>query len=528
MINETNGLPDGWITAPLGEIIEIVRGISFTKEAKQSSPKEGYVACLRTTNVQREVDWSNLWFVPRQYVKRQEQLVQQQDILISTANSLELVGKVAQVKTIPHRATLGAFISLIRSASGINPTFTYYQLTASEFQAKIRSCASTTTNISNVSTAKLAELNFKIPPLPEQQRIVAKIEELFTKLDAGVEALKTARAQLGRYRQTILKAAVTGELTREWREAHRAELEPAADLLERILRERRAKWEANQLAKMQAAGKPPKNDDWKQKYPEPTPPDTSQLPELPEGWLWTSIEQLVDVGTGATPLRSNPNYYANGTIAWVTSGSLNSLFVDNADEYVTELALKETNVKVFPRGTLLVAMYGEGKTRGKVSELRIAATTNQACAALVFNGLARQSKSFLKTFLRKNYDDVRRLSSGGVQPNLNLSIIKETAVPFPSLTEQQQIISEVERLLSIADAMERTIEQSLRQAERMRQSILQQAFAGKLVPQDPSDEPAEVLLARFRAERAQNASASPKPRRPTRKQKQTIQPSMLP
>jgi type I restriction enzyme S subunit len=151
-----------------------------------------------------------------------------------------------------------------------------------------------------VDFSLIAPYPIKLPPLPEQQRIVTKIEELFTKLDAGVDALRKARAQLKRYRQAVLKAAVTGELTREWREAHRGELEPAARLLARILTERRARWERDQLARMQAAGKQPKNDDWKQKYQEPAAPDTSELPELPEGWMWTNVEQVGEITGGLT------------------------------------------------------------------------------------------------------------------------------------------------------------------------------------------------------------------------------------
>ena len=171
-----------------------------------------------------------------------------------------------------------------------------------------------------------------------------------------------------------------------------------------------------------------------------------------------------------------------------------------SEEFITELALKETNAKIFPAHTLLVAMYGEGKTRGKVSELAIPAATNQACAALIFTKETEISRSFIKWFFKKNYDDIRRLSSGGVQPNLNLSIIKSTPVPMASVSEQQQIVKEIENSFSITDEIERTIEQSLKQAERLRQSILKQAFEGKLVPQDPDDEPADKLLERINAE----------------------------
>jgi len=138
----------------------------------------------------------------------------------------------------------------------------------------------------NLNTTIVKDIDIPLPPFPEQNRIVTKIELLFTKLDTGIEALKQAQAQLKRYRQSVLKAAVEGRLTSEWREQRsvqvsKDELEPAEKLLERILKERREKWESQQLAKYKSNGKkPPKN--WQEKYKEPTPPDTTNLPELPE------------------------------------------------------------------------------------------------------------------------------------------------------------------------------------------------------------------------------------------------------
>jgi len=165
------------------------------------------------------------------------------------------------------------------------------------------------------------------------------------------------------------------------------------------------------------------------------------------------------------------------------------------------LAIRETNAKILPEHTLLIALYGEGKTRGKVSELRIAAATNQACASMVTEGSACWCRPFLKVFLKKNYNDIRFLSSGGVQPNLSLGIVRTTTIPLPPLPEQQRIVPEVERRLSIADAVEAAVNTGLKRAERLRQAILKRAFEGKLVPQDPSDEPASVLLERIRRER---------------------------
>ena len=175
----------------------------------------------------------------------------------------------------------------------------------------------------NISQQILRQVRIPLPSLPEQQRIVAKIEELFTQLDAGVAALEKARVQLRRYRQAVLKAAVEGELTREWREAHRGELEPASVLLERILEERRAKWKAEQLAKLEAKGKKPKDDKWKQKYKKPSQPDANGLYELPKGWIRTTLDQLSYHVTSGS--RGWAKHYADTGALFVRVGNFNRL-----------------------------------------------------------------------------------------------------------------------------------------------------------------------------------------------------------
>jgi type I restriction enzyme S subunit len=280
----------------------------------------------------------------------------------------------------------------------------------------------TGTTFKAISGETIRETWIPIPPKPIQQVIVSKIEELFSELDKGIENLRTAQLQLKTYRQSILKWAFEGKLTNE----------------------------------------------------------NVKEGELPKGWKNTSIEEVATVGTGATPLKSKSEYYG-GNIAWVTSGALNNEFVREATDFVTEKAVNETNLSVYPKHTLLVAMYGEGKTRGKCSELLIEACTNQAIAAIYFDELQISVKPYLKYFLLKNYTDIRKKSSGGVQPNLNLGIIKKLQFPLAPIEEQNKIIQEIEGRLSIADKMEESITQSLQQAEALRQSILKKAFEGKLV-----------------------------------------------
>ena len=412
----------------------------------------------------------------------------------------------------------------------INARFLAWQLLANQREI-LAKCSKDGTTVASIEAVALAAYPLALPPLPEQHRIVAKIEELFSELDQGVASLKTAREQLKVYRQSLLKNAFEGKLTAAWRAAHADQLETAAALQQRIAREREARYR-QQLAEWERSkspsiplfqrGKttqdvstsltiPPFEKGGlggisKPKAPKPLPTLTAEelaeLPELPAGWGWVKTGDLGTLGTGVTPLKSRTDFYAGGTIPWVTSGALNANHVTEASDYVTFVALRETNLRLYPKHTLLVALYGEGKTRGKCSELLIEATTNQAIAAIVLDGTAAILRPYVKWFFQKNYGDIRLKSSGGVQPNLNLGIIENTALPLCSVAEADQLVKIIESKLSEADQLDQTLATALQQADALRQSILKKAFCGQLVAQDANDEPAAVLLERIRAARS--------------------------
>ena len=415
------------------------------------------------------------FILPQTHAIIKKYIISKNDLYISIAGS---IGKIGIIPDSLDGSNLTENAAKITDLRNVDKRFLCHFLNSNFAQEQIKDLI-ISTNQPKLALFRIEKITTPIAPHPEQLRIVSRIEELFSRLDAGVEALQKAKAQLRRYRQAVLKATVEGRLTEEWRKTHPM-VETAEMLRERIQEEMRIK-----LGKKYA----------------PSNVDSESLPKLPIGWIWISIEQVALVETGATPLRSNPKYYDEGEIPWVTSGSLNDSFVTEADEFITELAIKETNAKVFPINALLVAMYGEGKTRGKVSELLIEASTNQACAALLFEGKAESIKSYIKIFFEKNYEDIRRLSSGGVQPNLNLSIIKATKIPLPPLKELELIVKEIENNFTRIGEVTTVLDQDLKVADRLCQSILKRAFEGMLVPQDPSDEPASVLLERIKAER---------------------------
>ena len=200
-------------------------------------------------------------------------------------------------------------------------------------------------------------MSVPIPPLPEQHRIVAKIEELFTKLDAGINELHKAQSQLKRYRQSVLKAAFEGKLTEAWQTTHQGKIEPASVLLERILKERREKWEAEQLEQMKAKGKMPKDDRWKAKYKEPIAPDTSELPELPKGWRWTTLPQIGELNRGKSKHRPrNAPLLYGGQYAFVQTGDIRHAngLIRHYNLTYSEEGLKQS--RLWPAGTLCITI----------------------------------------------------------------------------------------------------------------------------------------------------------------------------
>ncbi len=375
-----------------------------------------------------------------------------------------------------------------------------------------------------IGTKNISLLPVPLPPLAEQHRIVAKIEELFTQLDAGVELLKKVKAKLKRYRQTVLKAAVEGNLTKEWRTAHQGELEPASVLLERILKQRRQKWEAEQLAKMQAQGKTPKDDSWKLKYKEPVAPDTSELPELPDGWCWATLTMLCsaigDVDHKMPKAQEKGIPYIS-TRDFLPDGDINF-------EDTKKISLEDFEKlcrKIYPvKGDILLSRYG---TVGEVRLIKSNLNFQASYSIAIIKPIDYEINKFMAISLETEtvQKQIRKYIRGVAQPDLGLAHIKELALPFSSSLEQKEIIGEIERHISVIKQLEKTVDTNIKRAEKLRQSILKQAFTGQLVPQDPNDEPAEKLLERIKAEKAKQVTTKTK-KKPTSNSK-TKSPTQL-
>ncbi|MDL1862436.1 hypothetical protein FBR04_15635 [Betaproteobacteria bacterium PRO7] len=398
---------------PLGEIADVVRGISFPKHAKSLEPRSGDVACLRTTNVQREVEWDDLWYVPSEHVKRAEQFVQAGDILISTANSYELVGKVALVSAVQRQATLGAFISLIRARPGVDPRFLYHQLAWGRTQSRIRETASTTTNISNVSTKQLAALELDVPSLDDQRRIVAELEKQFSRLDGAVANLQRSAANLLAYKQAAVREAIWGDRSAA----------PATE-------------------------------------------------DLPRGWSLAALSELGELGRGKSKHRprNDPKLYG-GQYPFIQTGDVRRSAgeIREFTQTYSEFGLQQS--RLWPAGTLCITIAANIAETGI-----LAAPACFPDSVVGFVSADETLVRYVELFFRTIRAHLERFAHATAQKNINLSILERIQVPLPPASERERIVAEVDRRLSIAKEVEAEVRRSMQRASNLRQAALQDAF----------------------------------------------------
>ncbi len=273
-------------------------------------------------------------------------------------------------------------------------------------------------------------------------------------------------------RQKILDLAIHGKLVPQ-----DPNDEPASVLLERIRAEK------ERLIKEGKIKKPKKTK---------AACDKPHYPfELPKGWEWTTLGEIGSWQSGATPSRMNKDYYG-GNIPWLKTGDLNDGTITYIPEYITQRALEETSVRLNPKGSVLIAMYGA--TIGKIGILSFPATTNQACCACYEYSI---NQMFLFYFLLANRENFIAMGGGGAQPNISKEKIISTNMPLPPLKEQERIVAEIERWLSFVDIVEKEKSDLQSTICLAKSKILDLAIHGKLVPQDPNDEPASELLKRI-------------------------------
>ena len=341
-----------------------------------------------------------------------------------------------------------------------------------------------------------------LAPLAEQQRIVEEIEKQFTRLDAAVEALRAAQAKLKRYRASVLNAAVTGRLVPTEAVVARTEgrdYEPAGQLLQRILAERRVRLESQKH---------------RREYQEPTAHRTSELPELPDGWISTTVEQvsfLVQYGTSAKASSD-----ATG-VPVLRMGNIREGSLDTTDLKYLPTGNPEVKKTLLDHGDLLFNRTNSAELVGKSAVFKGESSPASFASYLIRVSFGDGFSSefgclYINSHLGRNY--IARVRNQQVgQANVNGTKLAAMPIPLPPIAEQHRIVMEVERLLSVAQQAEAAVEANLKRAERLRQAILKRAFGGRLVPQDPVDEPAAILLERIKTEKAAAAQAPRRGRR---------------
>ncbi len=463
-------LPYGWEWTTLQEVCSAPQ-YGWTTKATQN----GTLRLLRTTDItDGNVNWETVPFCLEEPPDKEKYLLKTGDIVISRSGS---VGYSYLVKN-PQNAVFASYLIRFKPSSVIDENYLVFFLKSPNYW-KIILKEKAGIALVNVNATKLKRIEIPLPPLAEQHRIVAKLETLFSQLDAAVDNLKRSQTQLQRYRQAVLKAAFEGELTRKWREGYSEKLEPMS---------------VSEIYEM------------------------DNLPELPDSWVWTKIEDISEFIRGVSYKKNQSSKTSiDGYAPILRANNINTqLNYENLVYVPREKVKDEQFVKALD---IVIAMSSGSKHLvGKAAQ----AHQDFEGGFGTFCGLVRVSKDVNQKFIGLFFqspiyrNEISRLSIGININNLRSENIETMFIPLPPLIEQEQIVSELEHYLSIADETGTILEAELKRVERLRQSILKHAFSGKLVPQDPDDEPASVLLENIRDEKEHQ---QPKRKKTTTKMK---------
>ena len=457
-------LPKSWATANILKLSKIYRGVTYSRADSQKDPGNGLIAILRATNItEHGFIFDDLVFVPREIVK-DDQVIRNGDIVVATSSgSIRVVGKAVQARE-DIDASFGAFCALLRPFSGVEPRYfghffgtNYYRSTASSLALGI--------NINNLKAADFEQIEVPIAPLNEQKRIADKLDTLLARVDASRAHLERVQEILKDFRQSVLAAAVSGRLTEEWREEKDIknwDYEKAMDICEMV----------------QSGGTPREGFVFDQ--------------GIPFLKVYNLVNQKVD-------FCYRPQYVRPE----IHNGVLKKSQTIPGDVLMNIVGPPLGKVAIVPND------YPEWNI-------------NQAIT------LFRPSKNvisrWLYYFLCSGFsvaEIIHETRGSAGQSNISLTQCRNFVIPVPTLEEQQEIVSRVDRLFSFADQLEARVQTALDRAENLTPSLLAKAFRGELVEQDPNDEPASVLLERIRAEREAGKKKAGQSRKPVQRGKRS-------
>ena len=445
-------LPKAWTTSTVGDLAD---SIQYGHTAKSSKMEVG-PRFLRITDIQdNNVDWSSVPFCPIPKNQIPKYRLDKGDLLFARTGAT--VGKSFLIQTEIPESVFASYLIRVRVTKAIESRYLYYFFQSSDYWRQI-SDSSSGIGQPNVNGKKLAAIKLPIAPLPEQRRIVARIEELFSRLDAGVAALRHAKAQLQRYRQSVLAAAVTGQLTQAWRE-QQPDTEPAEELLFNVLAERKATW----------AGRG--------KYPLPLDVEDN-LSQLPKGWVWTTLAHLANHiadGTHKTPT------YVEAGIPFLSAKDVNGFKLsfgncryiprEEHEDLIKRCRPKPGNVLVTKNGT--IGRIAVVKTEDEFSLFESVA--NVPVIAPLFSDFIAYAAhvGIAGAFGAKN-------KKGVAVRHLHLEDLRRLPIPLPPLAEQPQIVAEAEARTTAIDHLEAELDRQITRSNRLRQSTLSSAFQGEL------------------------------------------------
>ena len=496
-----DNLPEGWAEIELADHIYIAGRIGWRGlKAEEYIASGPLLISVPNLNYGDHVDFSRVNHISTdRYEESPEIQLRVGDTLLVKDGAG--IGKLGYVAPLPAKATVNSSLLLVRPNDAlVSPPYLFQYLKGPQFQAIARE------RITGSATPHLFQRDVKqlrvlVPPPPEQARIVAKVEELQEHINASCERLAKVPKVLKAFRQSVLAAACSGRLTEDWRDEH-PKVEPGGVLLGRIRQKRhRLAQSTKERSQINNAFQPAFL----------VVGDELEIEHLPETWSSCRIGTIGTVVNGSTPSRKRPEFWG-GSVPWVSSGEVRNNLIDHTRERITESGFESCSVRLLPPGTVLLAMIGEGKTRGQSSILCISATINQNIAAILLNhGLV--SPEFIWRWFQFQYEATREHGGGTGPQALNCQRVRELSFVLPPLEEQYEIVRRIEMLFELADRIERRVERATKRADRLTQAVLAKAFRGELVPIEAElarrkgreYEPASVLLNRIKAQR--NAAA---------------------
>ena len=425
----------------IADIADLLNGYAF----KSKKYVKSGVRVIRIANVQDGVivDEKPCFYPEDSGEDIEKYYLKKGDLLIS------LTGNVGRVGLLPESmlpAVLNQRVSCVRlKDKSVEINYLFWYLRRNGF---IRDCIKASKGVAqlNLSTKWIENYIIPVPDIEEQRKIVASIEEKFSELDAGIDILKRVKEQLAVYQQSVLKDAYEGNYTKDYRDKLVGSVE-------------------NDLKSIKKHG---------QSYKDIAGDDNELKLNIPSSWRKIRIGDVFNVEVGATPRRNKPEYW-NGDICWVSSGEVKFCNINNTQEHITQSGVYNSSTNVQPVGTVLLAMIGEGKTRGQAAILNIPAAHNQNTAAILVSETPCIPK-YMYYFLLLNYENTRRVGSGNNQKALNKDRVRALHFPFASFAEQRIIVEEIESRLSICSSIERTVDETIEKAEAIRKSILEKAF----------------------------------------------------